>query len=258
MIHDLATMTWPEIRRAAETGATALLPTGSFEQHGRQLPVRTDTTLVESVASRAAERAAQQIDVAVAPCLWIGASNHHRPFFALSLGERTYIDALVDIFSSFEEAGFTHLFVLNGHGGNTSPLRVALSLFKNDPPTLLVAAADYWSLAAGSIRDIRDSSPGGAAHAGEVEVSLMHHVDPSAVRSDAVRSDAGSVRPNVPERFVLDLIDGGAVGTNLPWRTLSADGNLGDAHEGTKEKGAAMLEAAAEAAAQTLVSFAAM
>jgi len=46
-------MTWPEIRRAIDSGfTTAVFAVGSTEQHGPHLPTMTDARIGDAVAER--------------------------------------------------------------------------------------------------------------------------------------------------------------------------------------------------------------
>lgn len=257
MIGAFETMTWQEIREAAEAGATALVPVASLEQHGRYLPTETDTVLVSEVAAAAAETAGERgAKVVRAPTLWLGASNHHAGYFALSVSETTYIQMIVEMVGGIARAGFRRVFLLNGHGGNSAPLRVALSRLRETAPTTLVAAAEYWRLAAAALGGIRESTAGGMAHAGEAETSLMLHLRPNGVRP---APDGGSYEPDgreLPEQFVLDLLAAGPVATSFSWEELSGTGAIGDPQLGSAEKGAVMFDAAVHATADTLVAFA--
>jgi creatinine amidohydrolase len=256
MIQRFATMTWQEIRDAAEAGATALIPVASLEQHGRYLPTETDTVLVSAVAEAAAGQAGKQGGhMVLSPTLWLGSSNHHAGFFALSVSETTYIDVIVEMVSGIARAGFQRVFLLNGHGGNSAPLRVALNRLRDSAPTALVAAADYWRLASSDLARIRESAAGGMAHAGEAETSLMLHLRPDELRSPAAGSTYEPDRRDLPEQFVVDLLSGGPVATSLSWEELSGTGAIGDPQLASAEKGAAMFDAAVRATADTLVAF---
>ena len=248
-------LTWPEIRESSRNGAIVVLPTGSIEQHGYHLPTQTDTLLVESVVQGAVEiigRVEDPHNFLIAPTIWLGASDHHKPFFALSLREETYIDMIIDIAGSIAEAGFRRLFIVNGHGGNSAPLRVALSGLKRTAPDLMVATGNYWSIAASGLRALRKSNPGGAAHAGEIETSLMLHLAPGSVRSEAAPPSV----PDTPDGFEIDLIDAGSIVVNLPWNALSERGHIGDPTLATADAGDGFFKAAIRAVATALVGFA--
>ena len=245
-------LTWKEIRSLAREGALALLPVASMEQHGPHLPVKTDTLLVTEAAEAAVQALGDEVSIALGPTLWLGASNHHLEFFTLSVDELTYVAMVRQIASSLASAGFRRLFILNGHGGNAASLRVALAAIRDAQPHMLVGAAEYWRLAAASIRDIRASGPGGAAHGGELETSLMLHLQEDAVRSDAVRSNV----PHVPAGFEMDLVDGGAVTLALGVDKLSREGQLGAGASASAEKGRRFFDAIVAAIVQALRAFA--
>ncbi len=159
---------------------------------------------------------------------------------------------IIDVAGSIAEAGFQKLFIINGHGGNSAPLRVALSSLKRSSPELLVATGDYWAISASSLRAIRESGPGGAAHAGEIETSLMLHLAPTSVRTGVAKSTI----PERPAGFEIDLIDGGSVVVNLPWNKLSERGHVGDPTLASDASGSGFFDAATDAVAGALQAFA--
>lgn len=248
----LADLTWEEARAAAAAGAVAIVPTGSLEQHGPHLPLRVDTALVAAVAEAAARLLPAGVRALLTPPLWLGASHHHLPFFAVSVEERTYVDLAAQVGASLAEAGFRRIFFLNGHGGNAAPLRLALSEISRRHPDTITAAAEYWALGAPGIRAARSSGPGGAAHAGEVETSLMLAVAPDEVRREHLRPDI----PTLPPAFVRDLVDGGPVTIGAPWERLSRGGALGDPTQARPAKGEEMLAACARGVAEAVAALA--
>ena len=253
MMERLENLTWKEIRRAAENGATAVLPLGSLEQHGPHLPVVTDTRLVESVTLAALSEMTPELagSFLLAPTLWLGSSNHHQAFFAVSLRENTYIEVLVEMIRSLHLAGFRRLFVLNGHGGNSAPLRVALSRIRQEEISMLVGVAEYWAIAAPAIKQLRNSKSGGAAHAGEIETSLMLHLAADAVRT----ADISACIPQMPEGFEIDLVDSGAVSLSLAWGAVSKTGQVGDGTAASAESGERFFEEITKAVRKTLEVF---
>lgn len=251
MLYRMSEMSWQELRDAGAAGATALVPTGSLEQHGHHLPVKTDTALVTAVAEKAAASAAETVDVVLAPTLWLGASHHHLPFFALSVDESTYVAMLTQMGTSLAQGGFRRLFFLNGHGGNSAPLRLAMSQMRRLAPDLWVAVADYWSLGAAEIRQIRTTGPGGMGHACEFETSLMMHIDQDAVREGRRKASV----PAWPKGFESDLVASGPVSLGFDWSRVTADGTLGDPTAATPENGERFLAAVVAGAARALVTF---
>jgi creatinine amidohydrolase len=184
----LAEMTREQIKRAAPT-AIAVLPTASIEQHGPHAPVITDTLLCGTVAQRAAERAANQVQVLVAPVLCYGNSHHHRPFpGVLSLSSPTYLAAVTEILEGLALSGFRKLIVLNGHGGNTDSNNVVgLDFVHRLGHDVAIATGAYWDIARAALveKGLMPSSmiPG---HAGRFETSMVMAIRPELIDLDGL------------------------------------------------------------------------
>jgi creatinine amidohydrolase len=161
--HRLGRLTREEALARARAGAVCLLPVGSLEQHGRHLPVGTDSLLVEEVCVRAA--AAARVDVLVAPALWTGYSPHHVRFGAtVSLSAETFLAVVREVVTGLR-AWLPHVVLVNGHGGNRGPL-TTLAL------ELGVPSVSYWELAP---IELDGGTPG---HAGGFETSLVQALAP--------------------------------------------------------------------------------
>src|SRR5215472_17224219 len=131
-LHDL---TWEDAQRLARPGTVTVIPTGSTEQHGKHLPVEVDSRLVSEVAARSAEIAGEQIDVVLAPLVAYGASHHHIEFAGtMSLSLPTYIQVLNELAESLIVNRFSHILFLNGHGGNTDPIHIAVRMVRDKYP----------------------------------------------------------------------------------------------------------------------------
>lgn len=185
----LAEMTREQIKRAAPN-AIAVLPTAAIEQHGPHAPVLTDTLLCGTVAQRAAELAASQVQVLVAPVLCYGNSHHHRPFAGvLSLSSATFMAAVTDILEGLKLSGFRKLVVLNGHGGNTdSNAVVGLDFVHRLGHEVTIATGAYWDIARGALveKGLMASSliPG---HAGRFETSMVMALRPELIDPEGLK-----------------------------------------------------------------------
>jgi creatinine amidohydrolase len=184
----LENLSWPEVKKLKVANKIVLFPLGSFEQHGPHLPLTTDTDIVTAVA-RGVE--AQRADsVLCLPTLWPGHSTHHL-FFpgTLSVRQMPYIQLVIELCQSVVKMGGRRIFLLNGHGGNDVPLRAALRELKSDFPKAQFVSASYWSLAGQTIKEVRESGPGGLGHACEMETSIMLHLHPSRVKAKLGKRD---------------------------------------------------------------------
>src|ERR1051326_8464698 len=110
---------------AANTDRVIVAPLGSLEQHGHHLPLLTDSMIGTEIARRA--EAELRDEALFLPLLWVGASDHHRAFpGTVSISNSVYVEVLVDMVESLVSAGFRRIFLLNSHGGNITPGRMAI------------------------------------------------------------------------------------------------------------------------------------
>jgi creatinine amidohydrolase len=240
------TLTRDELNSAAAS-TTLVLPLGSTEQHAHHLPARTDAAIVQAIAVRAAVLASQDIPVLVAPALPFGCAHHHLPFGGtISVTAPTYISLLCEVVAGVASEGFRSIVLLNGHGGNDGPIRVAADRIVNeDRLDVHVAATSYWTVAAPVMSARGFDAPG---HAGHFETSLMLALEPDLVHLDRRCADATDSTPlGRPE------IPGATIRRSGLW--AASDGRTDDASRATAELGAAMLGEIAAAVAQFLVSF---
>ncbi len=166
-----------EVSALLADGAIAALPTGALEQHGEHLPTETDNHLVVHVLREASIRSAATI--VTLPLLPYGFSPYHLRFGAtVSFSAHTYLNVLSDICSSVREAGTRTLVILNGHGGNTSPMKMASHDASTD--NFHVVTLSYWDIANDSAAQIF-TEDGEFGHAGQAETSLLLATRPESV-----------------------------------------------------------------------------
>jgi len=211
-----------------------ILPVGSVEQHGRHLPVGTDTILARSVALAAAEILRGRI--AVLPPPWYGFSAHHMRFpGTVTLRADTMTALVEDIAASVISHGFRRLLIVNGHGGNNGIVDVlASTLGHRFYGEARIAGLTYFQLARAAIAELRESRPGGMGHACEFETAMMQRVRPGLVaiqRAAVTYPDPGS------GYLTTDLLGVSAVRTYHDFGDLSESGTLGDPSLATAEKG---------------------
>ena len=174
--------------QAAET--LIIWPVGALEQHGPHLPVGTDYLTVESLARNAAQQAAGQIPVLVAPTLPFGSSQHHLPFGGtMSLSTEGYYRIVYELAESLIISGFRKIFIVNGHGGNNELVQlVARDLALKHPVNM--AAASYWTVAWDALVALDAHKPGRLpGHAGAFETSLILALYPDLVQEPRPHRD---------------------------------------------------------------------
>ena len=215
----------------AERGAAiAVLPVGSFEQHGDHLPLVTDTI----VACAIAERIASRYDLMLLPPISIACSHEHADFAGtVSISAVTLHRAIEDIQASLEQRGIRKLVLVNGHGGNYVLGNLVQEANVKQRRMALFPHREDWTharKAGGLVTDNHEDM-----HGGELETSILLHVAPEMVR--AGYEDADFV---VPERTHLHIV--GVAG-------YSDSGLIGRPSLADPEKGRLVLEDLAASAA---------
>ncbi len=115
----LQELSWPKVAAVA-SDLPVVVPIAALEQHGRHMPVFTDSMLLGEVVRLASAALADR--VVWTPLLWLGNSHHHMDFAGtLSAAPRTYLDLLGDLIDNLVTHGFQRIVLLNGHGGNIVP-----------------------------------------------------------------------------------------------------------------------------------------
>ncbi len=237
----LANLTWPAVE-ALDKNTPVIIPIAALEQHGRHMPVFTDSMLTNELVRRIDGHYGNQ--VLVAPLMWFGNSHHHMDFpGTLSAEPRLYIDLLNNLMENFIAHGFKRLIILNGHGGNDVPGKQAVFETRQnhrDRKDLLLLFATYWNLGAEPWK--RDSSikQQVMGHACEWETSMVLRLTPELVINHDQTSDVPFGNPFEPA----------SRGWTMPDR--SEPGHVGDPRGATVEKGEVLFQCFTESAVQLI------
>jgi creatinine amidohydrolase len=240
-------LTWPEVRELVAEDRVCLIPVATLEDHGPHLPIDTDLRLTEEICRRGAELVPG--DVVLLPTIPHGYSPHHMDFpGTITIGWDTFTRYCYDVGASLARHGFRRLLYLNGHGSNQNLVETAARLVGVDYPEVLAAAAFHSSSGRtlALVEELRESGPGGMAHACELETSMYLAIDPAAVAMDKAVDERGYP---AGEHARMDWTDGPL--KLMPWwSSFSRTGVQGDATKATAEKGERLLRAAAEELAE--------
>jgi creatinine amidohydrolase len=180
---NLERMTRKEAREALEAGRfqTAIVPTGSIEQHLEHLAMIHDIQSSRMIAEDVARRLYPR--VLVTTPLFAGISEHHMAFRfgSVTMKPGTFHAVLWDTVDSLVRHGIRNILILNGHGGNVAPMAGSINQFRRYFGVNLHFKS-YWDFTppevAESVLETR-SVPG---HAQEFETSLALYMFPENVR----------------------------------------------------------------------------
>jgi creatinine amidohydrolase len=177
------------------------------------MPLGTDTVVAVALAERLA---AARPDAVVAPALPYGSSGEHAGFAGtLSIGQQALEAVVVELVRSADD--FAGVVLVSGHAGNAAPLRRAMATVRAEGRRALA-----WL----------PSVPGGDAHAGRTETSLLLALAPATVRLD--EAEPGDTRPLA--EVMPELRSGGVA-------AVSRNGVLGDPRGASAAEGERLLAA---------------
>jgi creatinine amidohydrolase len=164
-------------RGAGVATQVAVLPVGSFEQHGAHLPLATDTLVACAIAREIAEA----YPVHLLPPVTIACSHEHAAWpGTVSISSVTLHAVVRDIAASLRRSGVEALVLVNGHGGNYVLGNVVQESSAAGERMALFPAPEDWETAlerAGVSTSLLTDM-----HAGEIETSILLHAHPEVVR----------------------------------------------------------------------------
>lgn len=223
------TTTLDEASRGADT---AVLPIGSFEQHGPHLPLTTDTLVACAIASAIA----RSNNLLLLPPVTMSCSHEHAAWAGtVAVSASTLTVIVTDVAASLQQSGIERLVLVNGHGGNYVLSNIVQQANVGEPRMALFPGRHDWDaarLAAGLSSSTHDDM-----HAGEIETSLLLHLHPDLVGPRYAEFD------HVVERPDLLL---------LGMRAYTDTGVIGRPSGATAEKGKLVLDALDGAFPETL------
>lgn len=248
-------LSYEAINRQTKNDKVVVLPLGAIEQHGPHLAVSTDTSLVTKIAFQAEK--VRREDILLCPTLPFGSSHHHLHFGGtLSISITTYTQVVVELVESLLQNGFRRIVLLNGHGGNITPVRQALGVLSNKFDTTHkanIALATYWELAGKIFSGTPPMESPALSHACEYETSLLLHLFPEKVFMDEIQ------RAKRPESngYIAFEEDEPYRGVTLSKETqfISSNGCSGEPQLATSKKGQHLFEHAVRSLVTFLDSF---
>jgi creatinine amidohydrolase len=228
---ELQDLNWPQVA-ALGKDIPVVVPIAALEQHGKHMPVFTDSMLLGEVVRRVKLTHADR--VLFTPLMWLGNSHHHLDFpGTLSASPRVYLDLLIDLAENLIFHGFRRVVFLNGHGGNIVPAQQALfELRQKLRPRIdvLLLSATYWSLGGQpNLVDpaIKQTQMG---HACEWETSMVLRIAPHLVGDLTKVDEVTFGTPFTP--------------AHRAWitRDRTEPGHIGDPRQATADKGETLFQ----------------
>lgn len=236
----------PEIAERLSPSSVVIQPIAATEQHGPHLPFATDAVVAEAAVGAVVADRGEELDLWVLPPLRYGKSNEHAwSPGTVWLGPETLMAVLRDVGRCAASLPTTTLAFVNGHGGNTALLNVALRELR------LQSGLQTFLLHPGLPADHGGASPaselGMGIHSGLEETSVMLHLRPDLV-------DMSLAARNVPEHLAGNrhVRFGGTVSFGWTSDDFGPSGVIGDPTGATAERGKERFEGMVRAMGEAL------
>jgi creatinine amidohydrolase len=235
MVHELAAMTWTEVRALPASNTIAILPTAALEAHGPHLPLGTDIVIAEAMARAGGARlAARTFEVLILPALPVAPAP-----FAVAFPGTIHTPAeattmmVAGVARSLAEHGIRLTAIANAHHdpAHVDALRAAVVSVAKDNRARLVfpdLTRRRWA------ERLTEEFRSGACHAGRYEGSVV-----LAERPDTVRKDV--MERLVPNRH--SLVDAIRTGHVTFADAGGAEAYFGFPADATAEEGRTIVEA---------------
>lgn len=245
---NFAYMTWKQVDALPRETTLLILPTAAVEQHGRHLPLATDTLINNLLLGKALDRVPAELPIFALPPVCYGKSNEHIGFpGTLSVSSQTFQAVVHDLGASVAASGFKKLVLYNTHGGNSSLVDV---LARDLRAEFGLRTFSLFGSAGASFEGLSAQERTYGFHAGEVETAFLLHGTPELVHP-AEYSANYIARIDEPQ-----LLKPEGSSANFAWltRDIAPSGVLGDPTPATAENGERWSNEAAARIADILVA----
>ncbi|WP_024509361.1 creatininase family protein [Bradyrhizobium sp. ARR65] len=246
---DWADISWPEIDAAEPARWIAVLPLAATEQHGPHLPLGTDVMIAQVYLSRVRELLPADLPATFLPVQPVGISTEHIDFpGTLTLSAETALRQWTALGESVARAGVKKLVIVTSHGGNSAAMMLVAQELRASLGLLVVTTS--WSRFGAPQGLFSDEELRHGIHGGAVETSIMLARFAEHVRIDKI-ANFRSAGLDMDKRYRW-------LSTQRPapfaWQTqdLHPSGAVGDATQGSAEKGERLIEHGARAFVELL------
>lgn len=225
----LEEITTSELEKHIDNIKIAVVPTGSYEQHGPNTTFATDTVRAYEIAKLLGVKYGK--DLLICPPVGYGISPHHMKFTGtITLSIETYVSVMMDIAWSLKKHGIKKILFLTGHGGNRFALGTVITKIKME-----YNIDAFWAgTGSGLVKDLLDKKGCSAirGHACEAETSQSLYLAPWLVKEDKLEKGK-LIKDN---KYIIKEIvrDGGVF---WDFSDITENGALGDATKSNIELG---------------------
>lgn len=191
----LENITMEDYKRHIKKTKTVIFPFGTVEEHGKHLPLNTDTLIVYEILKRLIKKR----KVFLAPPVYYGvctSTNQHPG--TISISAETLRRLTYDLVKDAYNKGLRNFILISGHGGGLHmyAIKEVAEILIEELKGAKIAVISPYDLLRKELSELADTP--NDSHAGEIETSLV-----LALAPELVKGRSKEEYPKMPKPFVV-------------------------------------------------------
>jgi creatinine amidohydrolase len=189
----LENITMNEFKKYLNQTKTIVFPFGTIEEHGRHLPLNTDSFIIQEALKIVAKRK----KFFLAPIVYYGVCTTTKDHpGTISITPETLRRLSFDLVIEAYKKGLRNFLLISGHGGSLhmSALKETAEILIEKLKGIKIAVFSPYDLLWKELSEIAETP--NDSHAGELETSMMLYLSPKLVKGRAAEE-----YPKIPKPF---------------------------------------------------------
>ncbi|MEW6418321.1 MAG: creatininase family protein [Nitrospirota bacterium] len=191
----LENITMIEFKKYLRKTKTIVFPFGTIEEHGRHLPLNTDSLIIQEILKLVAKRRR----FFLAPIVYYGVCTSTRDHpGTIGITPETLRRFALDLVMEAYKKGLRNFILISGHGGglHISALRETAEVLVEKLNDIKIAVISPYDLLRKELSEVAETPDD--SHAGELETSMMLYLSPELVKGAAPEE-----YPKIPRPFIV-------------------------------------------------------
>jgi creatinine amidohydrolase len=172
-------MTMTEFKKLLRKTKTIIFPFGTVEEHGRHLPLNTDTLIVYELLKRVLKKRT----VFLAPPVYYGVCTTTKQYpGTIGITPETLRRLAQDLVVDAYHKGLRNIILISGHGGglHMSALKEIAEILIEELEGMRIAVVSPYDILSKELSEVADTPFD--SHAGELETSLVLYLSQKHVK----------------------------------------------------------------------------
>jgi creatinine amidohydrolase len=191
----LENITMTDFKAGLKKSKTVIFPFGTVEEHGRHLPLNTDTLIVNEILKRVIKKR----KVFLAPPVHYGVCTTTKQHpGTIGITPETLRRLTTDLIYDSYQKGLRNIIIISGHGGglHMSALKEVAEVIIEKLDGIRIALLSPYDVLFKELAEIADTP--NDSHAGELETSLVLYLAP-----ELVKGRSGEEYPKIPKPLIV-------------------------------------------------------